>query len=498
MFTSAAMGILVDQGKLQWQDPVQKYLPDFCPIGDPQIGQSADIIDLLRHSTGLGNIGPLCLGPGATILMDEDDMIPLLNMASTANKRGQRFNREWGYNNIAYGIVARVIEKVSGQRFDQFVQQHILLPLGMDRTMLRTADVEMDDNVAIPCVALGNGQYVELTSQSWPCENNSPLLAATGIRSSMNDMLKWCMAVLSAEREEQSIVKGEKPVGVSTTLQKACISNKNPLKQMTRIRRGYWTRPADDPSTSKDAAYCMGWIRMSLPSSMLGAFSGNGLTREKGRQLHVKPDFILGKGSDPFLTIGHSGGMAGSLATVWTFPKSQSAVIVMANGRSFGDATDFVSQILIQALFELKPEVDLVPWVAIETNLAQSYFVDRLLMPWAKNRCLDDIKRTSSLYVGHYQGFGDLFTLEIGADENGELSVIFNNRQTTRCPLVFFRTDVYSFFIEDRDTWMTRAIFAKSYEDTLLEFELDKNLENVTGLWWLWNPDEERGWFKKV
>lgn len=500
MLTSAAIGILVEAGQLNWQDPVKKYLPGFCPIGDPRIGQEADFIDLMRHSSGTAEVGRLCLGPNGSILVDEDKLLPLLNLMPTSDSKGQRFNREWSYNNIAYGIVSQVVESLTEERFDHFVKEKILKPLRMTRTVLKRADITADANVAAPCIALKNGQFANLQSENWPCEHVSPLLAAAGIWSSVNDMLKWCDAVLSAERSELC-QNAEVHNSVPSKTFKHESNVGNPLRQMNRVRRGYWTRPADDPSVSKSAAYCMGWVRMELPSSMLGAFSGNFLSREKGVQYHLKPEFMLGKSSDPLLAIGHSGGMPGSLTTIWTFPETESAVVVFCNGRGLGDASDFVAQILIQELFDLKPKVDLIPWVKKETDLAHGYFRERLLDPWTKSRALDEPTRDLKLYVGEYEGFERNFTLQVIVENDGYLSVKFNRRESSTCKLLPFGQDVYSYFIPEFDSWIKRGYSVSKFEQTLLEFDFetkDQNIQVAKGLWWLWNPEEERAYFNRI
>lgn len=368
-------------------------------------------------------------------------MLPLLNLMSTSDEKGQRFNREWAYNNVAYGIVAQVIEQIDCQRFDEFIKDCILQPLEMTRTILTRAEIGADANVATPCVTLKNGQFVKLDFEDWPCEHVSPLLAAAGIRSSIKDMLKWCKAVLSAEREELCHIHG-------TPQTRFPIPN-NPLKQISRIRRGYWARPDDDPSTSKSAAYCMGWVRLDLPSSMLGAFSGNVLSREKGSKNHLRPEFVLGRSSDPLLVIGHTGGMPGSLATIWTFPETESDVVVLTNGRGLGDASDFVAQILIQELFDLKPKVNLIPWVRHETKLAQGYFEETMLEPWKQGRAPDASMRSPESYVGEYRGFDGLFNLDVLMEGSGDLCVIFNRRRASMMSLMFFTRDIYSYFIPD-------------------------------------------------
>ncbi|THC95814.1 hypothetical protein EYZ11_004724 [Aspergillus tanneri] len=200
-FLSAAVGKLVDEGKLSWLHPIQKYIPEFNPSGDPNIGLKADLIDALRHSTGLAQPTLLCLGPRSTILNNEKDYIRLLNSLPTSNHEGQRFNSWWMYNNYPYGLVAKVVEVVSGQSYASYVREHILTPLQMHSTVISSRDWKKD-NVAHPYVYTSDGKYAKLSSESWPCDDHSPLLAAMGMRSSLNDMLTWSKAVLEAETQE--------------------------------------------------------------------------------------------------------------------------------------------------------------------------------------------------------------------------------------------------------------------------------------------------------
>jgi CubicO group peptidase (beta-lactamase class C family) len=493
MFASAAVGILVDEGKLQWFDPVQKYLPDFDPKGDSRIGKTADLVDLLRHSTGIAGPDTLCFGPQGLIVVDEDNLIPLLNTMPTADDKGQRFNRHWAYNNFTYGLVAKIVESVTGERYADFVKQHILQPLKMTRTALSRADIVDDQNVAAPYTKLDNGMFVRSPAHCWPCEDHSPLLSATGMRSSLNDMLTWCMAVLSAERRESQSQSQSQSQSHPYHRQRQPRSS-NPLKEMQRVRRGYWTRPPHDPLTSNEAAYCMGWVRMILPSSMLGAFSANSMSRDETHQVHLKQ--VVGRDSNPRLAVGHNGGMVGSTITVWTFPETQSAVVAMANGRDFGDASDFTAQILIQELFQLNPRIDFIPWMKMEAALAKNSFTEKFLQPWKREKRDDDHERDRMIYVGEYQGFNGLFALTIFADQKQrdsdvKLFVRFNHHRASVRSLLFFQTDVYSFLPQDRDSWVSAYLPIRDHRQALLQFELDGVLEKATGVWWLWNVDEK-------
>jgi len=67
-FASALAGIGVSEDKFEWKAPVSKYIPEFNPFDDPDVGSKARILDCLRHSAGVGNITNLLLGPKATVV----------------------------------------------------------------------------------------------------------------------------------------------------------------------------------------------------------------------------------------------------------------------------------------------------------------------------------------------------------------------------------------------------------------------------------------------
>ncbi|KAB8235162.1 serine hydrolase domain-containing protein [Aspergillus alliaceus] len=485
-FLSAAVGKLVDGGALSWLDPIQKYIPEFNPKDDPNIGPKADIIDALRHSTGLAAPTLLSLGPRATILSDEKDFIRLLNSLPTSNQEGQRFNRWWMYNNYTYGLIAKVVEIVSGQSYADYIQEHILTPLGMHHTAISSNGTRKNDNIAYPYVCPSVGEYYKIPSESWPCDDHTPLLAAMGMRSSVNDMLVWSKAVLEAEKQEETGQEHDK-----------AISKGYPLKQMRKIRQAYWTRPVDD-SFQNETAYCMGWLRVEMPSSSIGMLSCNTDTRK--RKEHLK--YILGTQSGPMVTICHNGVVNGSTAALYTFPETQSAVVVLSNGLHSGDASDFVAQILIQALFDLQPNVDLLPLVRMEAEIPRQWYESKFAAPWRQDRRLADKERNRELYLGDYYGFDDTFVLSIvprpiarsnekEPEPDLSLAVVFNRRTASICDLEFYRKDTYSFFPQSHeDHLLTMYPLWCDYRMTILEFCEDESGE-VTTIRWLWDEDEE-------
>ncbi|KAL4874485.1 beta-lactamase/transpeptidase-like protein [Aspergillus karnatakaensis] len=472
MFTSAAMGILVDEGKITWQDRISKHVPDFDPRGDCRIGAEADIIDLLRHSIGLTDPSGFSVGPRGCHLVGSASLVPLLNIMSTANAEGQRFNRHWMYSNANFSLAGEIIARTAGCEFPEFIRSRILQPLGMNRTVLTKDDIT-DANVTCQYTMLSDGTRRALPTNHWPFDESKLEFPGCGMGSSLNDMLTWCISVLDAEKQE---------------------SPRNPLKQMARLRRGYWTRQPQDPGTSNQAAFGMGWIRMTLPTSMAGAWSGNTRSRKAPHSLHLKK--ILGLESEKRVMIGHTGGAIGGIATVWTFPETQSAVCTMVNMRALGDASDFAAQILIQALFDLQPRVDLLPWARKEAELNRTSIVDGLLRPWTENRQEDDEERSRLVYVGEYKWLEGLFTISIAVGDSGQLIVTFNNVEQTTCDMVCFKKDTYSLFTRDLDYWTAEWFPYRDYRETLLEFELNSD-RKVSGLWWLWDSEEERAWFQR-
>ncbi|RDW83551.1 uncharacterized protein DSM5745_03877 [Aspergillus mulundensis] len=481
MFTSAGIGLLVADGKLAWSNRVSQHLPEFNPVRDPRISAEADLIDLMRHSMGYSEPTALYLGPDGCHLQDAGvkGLIPLLNRMRTADKDGQRFNRHWMYANANFSLAGEIIARVSGRPYAEFIHDRILKPLGMDRTVLTKEDVDaqaQDGNVVRQYTVLRDGTHCQLPANHWPFKQTTPELPGSGMGSSLNDMLTWAMAVLAAEAEEED-------------------NSVSPLKQMRRLRRAYWTRPPEDPE-SNEAAFGMGWMRMTLPTSMVGAYSGNRCTREAPWKLHLQPDNILGRESGSRLMIGHSGGAIGGIATLWTFPETQSAVCALVNGRALGDASDFAAQVLMQALFDLRPRMDLLVWARKEAELAEAFLEEEVLGPWMANRKIEDPERELGVYVGQYVGFGGLFALTISMGEDG-LAVTFNHVERARSPLVRFKKDTYSFFTGDLDHWATGFVLRKHYSETLLEFKVD-DAGNALGLWWTWNKDEQRAWLGRV
>ena len=215
-FCAASAGILVDQGKIAWNDPVKKHLPSFT-MRDPWLTENLTIKDALAHRTGY--IG---FWSSATAVIDQSECLARIKHEQPVG----RFRDSFVYNNVMYGVVQAVIEAVSGQSWSEFVTQHVFAPLGMARTrpsplaywprdyvtgtFLGTVAVRdlhyrhaLDGNVSMPHMLKADGQIGVIPWQSY-----DNLAAAGSIVSSATDMAQWLSLHLSNGRfKDREILK---------------------------------------------------------------------------------------------------------------------------------------------------------------------------------------------------------------------------------------------------------------------------------------------------
>ena len=124
-FTSAALAMLVDEGKLKWTDRVVDKLPGFR-MYDPYVTAHMTVRDLLTHRTGLGlGEGDLLITPTTT--RDRADIVHALRYLEPRTG----FREVFAYDNITYIVAGQLVQAVSGETWEQFVERHMFAPLGM-------------------------------------------------------------------------------------------------------------------------------------------------------------------------------------------------------------------------------------------------------------------------------------------------------------------------------------------------------------------------------
>jgi CubicO group peptidase (beta-lactamase class C family) len=190
-FTSAALGILADEGKLKWDDKVRKFIPEF-KLYDPYVTEEFTIRDLLTHRSGMGlGAGDLMFFPDSADFTIKDVIYNLRFLKPVSS-----FRTKYDYDNNLYIIAGEVISRVSGLSWEQFIEQRILTPLGMNNSGASYARLKNKSNV-IDGHAPVDGKLSVIARNS-----SQIMLAAGGIYSSIADLSKWVQLHLSHGKYE--------------------------------------------------------------------------------------------------------------------------------------------------------------------------------------------------------------------------------------------------------------------------------------------------------
>lgn len=177
-FAAASLAVLVDEGKVSWDDPVTKHLPEF-QLSDPYITRELTIRDLLSHRSGLATFSGDLLWYNTTYERAE-----ILRRARYL-KPATSFRSRYGYQNIMFLAAGEVAAKVAGRPWDELVRERFFAPLGMTRTTTSINTFPALGNVATPHNKLdGKLRTVHYSSVDGAG-------AAAAINSSVTDMAQW-------------------------------------------------------------------------------------------------------------------------------------------------------------------------------------------------------------------------------------------------------------------------------------------------------------------
>ena len=183
-FTAAAILLLADRGELQLTDPITKYLPDYHAQG-----HTVTIQHLLSHTSGIANYTELPEWP-ATIRTDVSvqQMIALFQDKPFDFPPGAR----WKYDNSGYILLGAIIEKVSGQRYADFMRTHIFDPLGMTSTGYEDTSRITPGRVAGYMRSGDRWRNADFLSMTQP-------YAAGALTSTVDDLARWNSAIENGE-----------------------------------------------------------------------------------------------------------------------------------------------------------------------------------------------------------------------------------------------------------------------------------------------------------
>lgn len=269
-FTSALIGMLVQEGKLNWNDKVKKYLPYFA-LYDPWVSDEVTVRDLLSHRIGLGTFSGDVIWYKSDLTSEE--IIKRLRFLPKAYD----FRAGYGYSNVMYITAGELIKQVTGKTWSENVKERILKPLQMNRTITSPKYLDAKGNYATPH-ARQNNKNIPVVWEDW-----EEIGALGGIITSVEDISKWMIF----------------------NLNNGIIGNDTLLTKETRNM--VWTPHNNfivDHTVKNDfdrhfSAYGLGW----------------GLSDYHGR-----------------LRVGHTGGYDGMITEVALIPDEKLGVVVLTNG----------------------------------------------------------------------------------------------------------------------------------------------------------------------
>jgi CubicO group peptidase (beta-lactamase class C family) len=177
-FTSAAIAILVDEGKMQWDGKVDEYIP-FFHLQDSLADENVTIRDLLTHRTGVPSTDLLWY------VYPEASREELIRRLAYAHPNAG-FRTKFQYQNMMYVAAGYAVGQVAHSTWDDFVRTRIFQPLGMNGSDTSSIDAEKSSDHASPHEENPDGSVKVI-----PWHNIDNAGPAGSINSSARDMAKW-------------------------------------------------------------------------------------------------------------------------------------------------------------------------------------------------------------------------------------------------------------------------------------------------------------------
>jgi CubicO group peptidase (beta-lactamase class C family) len=399
-FTATALGILVEEHKIGWDDPVVRYLPAFA-MWDPYVTRELTIRDLLVHRSGLGlGAGDLLWWPESTL--DRKEIVRRLRFIPPAAS----FRTAYAYDNVLYLVAGELIETVTGQTWEDFVATRILQKVGMTGSNVRHSAASAGGNVASPHAPI-NG--VVRPIRPFESDNTNP---AGGINSSAEDMAKWLRAQLSGG----ALADGSRLFSSETARQLTSIVTPIPI--------------ADPPPELPP-----------LRSDFHGYALGFDIRDYRGRK-----------------AVMHTGGLPGYVSRVLMIPELGLGVAVLTNQES-GAAFESIALHIVDT-YMAAPAFD---WIDGFTRFGARISAENLAAERRTTTTRDTSSKPSlplAKYAGHYRDawYGEV----VVSEENGRLTMGFSNTPALTGELEHFQHDTFIARWRDRelraDAYVTFAL----------------------------------------
>ncbi|MFO8061161.1 MAG: serine hydrolase domain-containing protein, partial [Bacillota bacterium] len=175
-FTATAVAMLVEEGKLDWDTPVNRYLPGFR-LKDSLAGERLTLRDMACHRSGLPRYDLSLFNPE----LNRKDLVDCLQHLEANHD----FRTVWQYQNLMYATLGYIVGEITGTSWEDFVAERILDPLGMKQSNFSLAESQREAEYAFPS-ARKDGEIIEL-----PWIEITATGPAGSINSTIEDMTNW-------------------------------------------------------------------------------------------------------------------------------------------------------------------------------------------------------------------------------------------------------------------------------------------------------------------
>ncbi len=185
-FTGMAIRMLVEEGKLSVEDDIHKYLPDF-----PDYGYTITIAHLLHHTSGIRDWPTLMMAAGYQF----DDVLSfnhIISMIYSQKELNFVPGDEYVYSNSNYNLLVQILEKVTGDTFDNWTKKNLFSPLGMKDTHFHIDHRRLVKNKVDSYAPAGSGLFLYIP-------NNLCAVGSSSLYTSIMDFSKWMINLGTAE-----------------------------------------------------------------------------------------------------------------------------------------------------------------------------------------------------------------------------------------------------------------------------------------------------------
>ncbi|PNP58079.1 hypothetical protein THARTR1_02237 [Trichoderma harzianum] len=342
-FTAVTIAQLVDEGLVNWDEPLTSYIPELSFEHDASLAGQLSLVDILSHRTGLAQLDNLWLGADSQTLVAKNFTVSLCNHLSPMYP----VRSQWLYNNWMYALAGEVIERVTNQSWGQVLASRVLSRLQLSHTTAIASEIP-PDSLALPYVVLDDLTPVRIGAVD--LTDGSAMSTTGGIRSTVGDLLTWGNALLSVFRNGET-----------------------PLALLDAVFSG---RSFMNSTATPDELYTMGFVKVMTPAQI--------------GTLGLNPSLVdsmpmIGTSSKPQQVFYHTGALPGYNHCFLLVPESQSVIVVLSNSISQGETPCWVAQSLLQAVLNEKHPLDMThyaeqaaaKWRTIHQGIADALEKDR-------------------------------------------------------------------------------------------------------------------------